>query len=48
MFGDVFDPLSDEQRAEVVKRVAELAQPYVGADGVLRLPARSLVAAAEA
>ena len=48
MFGDVFDPLSEEQRAEVVKRVTELAQPYVGADGKLTLPARSLVAAAEA
>ncbi len=48
MFGDVFDRLSDEQRAEVVRRVAELAQPYVEADGVLRLPARSLVATAEA
>ena len=48
LFGDVFDPLPAEQRAEVVRRVAELAQPYVGADGVLRLPARSLVAAAEA
>jgi SAM-dependent methyltransferase len=48
MFGDVFDALSDEQRAQVVQRVAELAQPYVGTDGVLRFPARSLVAAAEA
>ena len=43
MFGEVFDPLSDEQRADVLARVAELAQPYVEADGVLRLPARSLV-----
>ena len=48
MFGAAFDPLPDEQRAEVVQRVAELARPYVGADGVLRFPARSLVAAAEA
>lgn len=48
MFGDVFDSLSDEQRAEVVARVTELAEPYVGADGMLRFPARSLVAAAEA
>jgi ubiquinone/menaquinone biosynthesis C-methylase UbiE len=48
MFGDVFDPLSDEQRAKVVARVTELAEPYVGADGVLRFPTRSLVAAAEA
>ena len=48
LFGDVFHPLSDEQRAEVVARVAELAQPYIGADGVLRFPARSVVAAADA
>ena len=48
MFGDVFDSLSDEQRAEVLARVTELAEPYVGADGMLRFPARSLVAAAEA
>ena len=48
MFGEVFDPLSAEQRADVVARVTELAQPYADADGVLRLPARSLVAAAEA
>jgi SAM-dependent methyltransferase len=48
MFGEVFDPLSDEQRAAVVAKVAELAEPYAAADGVLRLPARTLVAAAEA
>ena len=48
MFGDVFDSLSDELRAKVVARVTELAEPYVGADGMLRFPARSLVAAAEA
>jgi SAM-dependent methyltransferase len=48
MFGEVFDPLSDAQRAEVVKRVVELAQPYAAADGAVRFPARSLVAAAEA
>jgi ubiquinone/menaquinone biosynthesis C-methylase UbiE len=48
LFGDVFHPLSDEQRAEVVATVGELVQPYVGADGALRFPARSLVAAADA
>jgi SAM-dependent methyltransferase len=48
MFGDLFNPLSAEQRTEVVARVAELAQPYVEADGLFRLPARSLVAAADA
>ena len=48
MFGEVFDPLSEKQRAEVVERITTLAQPYVGADGMLRFPARSLVAAADA
>ena len=48
MFSEVVDPLSDEQRAAVLARVTELAQPYVDADGVVRLPARTLVAAAEA
>jgi SAM-dependent methyltransferase len=48
MFGDVFDRLSDEQRAEVVARVTELSERYVGADGMLRFPAQSLVAAAAA
>ena len=48
MFGELFDPLSYEQRAEVMARVTELAQPYVDVDGMLRLPARSLVAAADA
>ena len=48
LFGDVFHPLSNEQRGEVVARVAELARPYVGDDGALRFPARSLVAAADA
>jgi SAM-dependent methyltransferase len=48
MFGDVFDPLSDEQRTTVMAKITELAQPYIGADGALRFPARSLVAAADA
>ncbi len=48
MFGEVFNPLSDEQRAQVLARVTELAQPYIGPDGTLRLPAQSLVAAADA
>jgi SAM-dependent methyltransferase len=48
MFGDVFDPLADDQRAEVIARIAQLAQPYTRVGGVLRFPARSLVAAADA
>jgi SAM-dependent methyltransferase len=47
-FGEVFDSLTDAQRAEVLDRLTELTQPYIGADGKLRLPARSLVAAADA
>jgi SAM-dependent methyltransferase len=48
MFGDVFDPLADDQRAEVIARIAQLAEPYTRVGGVLRFPARSLVAAADA
>jgi SAM-dependent methyltransferase len=48
MFGDVFDPLADDQRAEVIARIAQLAEPYTRVGGVLRFPARSLVAAAGA
>ena len=48
VFGQVFDALSEDQRAQVTGRVAELARPFIGADGMLRLPARSLVAAADA
>jgi SAM-dependent methyltransferase len=48
IFGEVFDPLSDDQRAEVIARITQLAERYIGADRVLRLPARSLVAAADA
>jgi SAM-dependent methyltransferase len=48
MFGEVFDPLSDGQRSDVLARVGELAKPYTKADGVLQPPARSLVAAADA
>jgi hypothetical protein len=39
--------LSDAQRAAVVARVAELAQPFTSADGIA-LPGRTLVACASA
>lgn len=48
MFGEVFEPLSDEQRAQLLEKVAALAEPYTDADGRVRSPARSLVAAADA
>jgi SAM-dependent methyltransferase len=48
VFNLAYEPLSDEQRQEVVRKVAALAEPYTAADGSLSLPARSLVAAADA
>jgi SAM-dependent methyltransferase len=48
MFGEIFDPLSADQREEVVRKIAELAQPYTAADGSLGFTGRSLVAAADA
>jgi hypothetical protein len=48
MFGEVFDPLSADQREEVRQTIGELAEPYAAVDGSLTLPGRSLVAAAEA
>lgn len=47
-FADVRDQLSTEQWSEVSRRVAALAEPFTSADGTLRLPACSLVAAASA
>jgi SAM-dependent methyltransferase len=48
MFGQVFNPLSAEERAEVVRKLAELAQPYTAVDGSVSFTGRSLVAAADA
>jgi SAM-dependent methyltransferase len=47
-FGAAFDPLAASQREEVVRKVAELAQPYTSPDGSVRFTGRSLVAAADA
>jgi SAM-dependent methyltransferase len=47
-FADVYERLSDEERASVEEKVASLGRPYAGEDGRLVLPARSLVAAASA
>jgi SAM-dependent methyltransferase len=47
-FGATFDPLPAGQREEVVRKIAELAQPYTTADGSVRFTGRSLVAAADA
>jgi SAM-dependent methyltransferase len=48
LFGEVYDRLADEQRVGLVRRMAELAEPYAGPDGSLSPPGRSLVAAADA
>lgn len=48
MFGELMAPLSDAQRAEVVEKIAELSQPYIGSDGSVSFTGRSLVAAADA
>lgn len=48
-FGDVYEGLQDDDvRAKVARTIASLAAPYAAADGSLRLPGRSLVAAAGA
>jgi SAM-dependent methyltransferase len=48
LFRETFESLSDGQREEVARKIAALAKPYIAADGSLRLPARTLVAAADA
>jgi SAM-dependent methyltransferase len=48
LFRAAFDALSEGQREEVVRKIAALAEPYTAADGAVRLPARTLVAAADA
>jgi hypothetical protein len=40
--------LAADEREAVVRKIAELAQPYTAADGSLSFTGRSLVAAADA
>ena len=47
-FAEVWERLSDRHRAEVRGQMAVLAEPFTAKDGSLRLPGRSLVAAASA
>ncbi len=47
-FVQAWQQLKAPQRARVGDRIAELAHPYAASDGSLRLPGRSLVAAASA
>lgn len=48
MFADTYERLSGEERAAVSAKIGELAEPWAGADGLITLPARALVAAADA
>jgi SAM-dependent methyltransferase len=48
LLGGLYEQLDDGERAAVERTVADLAKPYTEADGSLRLPGRSLVAAASA
>lgn len=47
-FGEVYERLSEAQRDQLVAEIATLAQPFTAADGSLKLPGSSLVAAASA
>jgi SAM-dependent methyltransferase len=47
-FADIWRRLSERHRDEVRARISTLAEPFTDEDGALRLPARSLVAAAAA
>ena len=47
-FTEVWEGLSEDQRAVVTQRVARLAQPYERPDGTITFPAAALVAAASA
>jgi SAM-dependent methyltransferase len=48
MFRAVYGALTDDARAEVQREIASLASPFIAADGSVRFPGRSLVAAASA
>jgi SAM-dependent methyltransferase len=48
MFADTYERLSDEERTAVKSKIRELAERFTGAEGLIALPARALVAAAEA
>ncbi|MBV8221408.1 MAG: methyltransferase domain-containing protein [Solirubrobacterales bacterium] len=48
MCADTYDGLSAEDRDAVRAKIRELAEPFTEADGLITLPARALVAAADA
>jgi ubiquinone/menaquinone biosynthesis C-methylase UbiE len=45
-FAEVFEALTPDEQEAVKREIAALAEPFAEADGSLRFPARSLVAAA--
>jgi len=47
-FGSALRELSAQERERVLEKVAELASPYTAQDGTIDVPARSLVAVADA
>jgi SAM-dependent methyltransferase len=47
-FAAAIERLSEDQRVEVGRKMFSLAEPYIQEDGSLRMPGRSLVAAADA
>ena len=48
MFAGVYDGLDEQERRQVVEKMASLAEPYSQNNGALLLPGRSLVGAATA
>jgi SAM-dependent methyltransferase len=47
-FGETYDPLPADERQAVMRKISELAQPCMAADGSVSFTGRSLVAAADA
>lgn len=47
-FGDVFEPLNERQRTDLLERLRTATLPFAAPDGSLAIPAVALVAAAEA
>jgi SAM-dependent methyltransferase len=48
IFADAFTPLEQEAQADVKQRIASRASEFTADDGTIRLPGRSIVAAADA
>jgi SAM-dependent methyltransferase len=48
VFSDVWDRISSDERADVVREITRRAEPFTASDGLLLLPGRTLAAAATA